>query len=81
MEDLINDLILESISEKYEIGQLTCKEYDPNNNHTQTIVRYAIRDEDQNLVRHNDMSFFKTFEEAEKVLEKIVQQKFEEAAQ
>ena len=42
MEDLINDLILESISEKYEIGQLTCKEYDPNNNHTQTIVRLSL---------------------------------------
>jgi len=27
------------------------------------------------------MSFFKTFEEAEKVLKEIVQQKFEESAQ
>ena len=40
-----------------------------------------IQENYQNLVRHNDMSFFKTFEEAEKVLEEIVQQKFEEAAQ
>tara|TARA_R100000426_G_C4775354_1_gene92505 strand:+ start:177 stop:422 length:246 start_codon:yes stop_codon:yes gene_type:complete len=78
MEDSIKDLIFEIISEKYEIGQLTCKEYDPNNNHTQEIVRYAIRDEDQNLIRHNDISFFKTFEEAEKILEEIVEQKFKE---
>ena len=81
MEDLINDLILESISEKYEIGQLTCKEYDPNNKHTQTIVRYAIRDEDQNLVRHNNMSFFPTKEDADKALSEIVYKRFEEAAQ
>ena len=72
MEDLINDSIIESISEEYQIYKMTCE----------TIpTKYVIRDEDQNLVRHNDMSFFKTFEEAEKVLEEIVQQKFEEVSQ
>ena len=81
MEDLINDLILESISEKYEIGQLTCKEYDPNNNHTQTIVRYAIRDENEELVRHNNMTFFSSLKDADKALAEIVYKRFEEASQ
>ena len=75
MEDLINDSIIESISEEYQIYKVTIED------NVGIYTKFAIRDEDQNLVRHNDMSFFKTFEEAEKVLEEIVQQKFEEVSQ
>ena len=75
MEDFINESILESISEEYQIYKVTLDD------NVGIYTKFAIRDEDQNLVRHNNMSFFKTFEEAEKVLEEIVQQRFEEAAQ
>ena len=75
MEDFINESILESISEEYQIYKVTVED------NVGIYTKFAIRDEDQNLVRHNDMSFFKTFEEAEKVLEEIVQQKFEEVSQ
>ena len=75
MEDLINDSIIESISENYQIYKVTIED------NVGIYTKFAIRDEDQNLVRHNNMSFFKTFEEAEKVLEEIVQQKFEEVSQ
>ena len=44
-------------------------------------TKFAIRDEDQNLVRHNNMSFFPTKEDAEQALCEIVHQRFEEAAQ
>ena len=41
MEDLINDSIIESISEKYQIYKMTCE----------TIpTKYVIRDEDGELV-------------------------------
>ena len=78
MEDLINDSIIESISEEYQIYKMTV-DYDLVND--SSLIRYVIRDENEELVRHNDMSFFKTFEEAEKVLAEIVYKRFEEAAQ
>ena len=41
-------------------------------------IRYVIRDQNENLVRHNDRSFFASQEEAEKTLCAIVQKRFEE---
>ena len=76
MEDLINDSIIESISEEYQIYKMTV-DYDLVND--SSIVRYVIRDENEDLVRHNDRSFFATQEEAEKTLCEIVQKRFEEA--
>ena len=72
MEDLINDSIIESISEKYQIYKMTCE----------TIpTKYVIRDEDGELVRHNNMMFFPSLKDADKALDEIVHQKFEESAQ
>ena len=72
MEDLINDSILESISEEYQIYKMTCE----------TIpTKYVIRDEQGELVRHNNMTFFPTKEDAEKALTEIVYKKFEEQSQ
>ena len=52
MEDLINDSIIESISEEYQIYKVTLED------NVGIYTKFAIRDEDQNLVRHNNMSFF-----------------------
>ena len=46
-----------------------------------SLIRYVIRDENEELVRHKNMSFFPTKEDAEKVLAEIVYKRFEEAAQ
>ena len=78
MEDLINDSIIESISEEYQIYKMTV-DYDLVND--SSIVRYVIRDENEELVRHNNMSFFPTKEDAEKVLAEIVYKRFEEVSQ
>ena len=75
MEDLINDSIIESISEEYQIYKVTMED------NVGIYTKFAIRDEQQNLVRHNNMSFFPTKEDAEKVLAEIVYKRFEEAAQ
>ena len=72
MEDFINESILESISEEYQIYKMTCE----------TIpTKYVIRDEDGELVRHNNMIFFPSLKDADKALAEIVQKRFEESAQ
>ena len=74
MSHPINDSIYERISEEYQIYIMTI-DLDG------TIypqIRYVIRDENENLIRHNDRSFFATQEEAEKTLCEIVQKRFEE---
>ena len=78
MEDLINDSIIESISEEYQIYKMTV-DYDLVND--SSSVRYVIRDEDGELVRHNNMTFYPNKEDAEQALCEIVHQRFEEAAQ
>jgi hypothetical protein len=84
MEDLINEEILENIHEGYEIYKMTV-DFDLKND--LPIIRYVIRerscfaDQDLKLVRHNNMSFFPTLEDAEKALSEIVQKRFEEQAQ
>ena len=81
MEDLINEEILENIHEGYEIYKVTLDD------NVEIVIKYAIRerscfaDQDLKLIRHNNMSFFPTLEDAEKALSEIVHQKFEEQAQ
>ena len=75
MEDLINDSIIESISEEYQIYKVTMED------NVGIYTKFAIRDEQQNLVRHNNVSFFPTKEDADKALAEIVYKRFEEAAQ
>ena len=82
MEDLINEEILENISENYQIYKVldgsVGKKY------------FQIRDvtvtprffwEDANLIKHNNISSFPTREDAKKALSEIVQKRFEEQAQ
>jgi len=78
MEDLINDSIIESISEEYQIYKMTV-DYDLVND--SSSVRYVIRDEDGELVRHNNMTFYPNKEDADKALAEIVYKRFEEVAQ
>ena len=81
MEDLINEEILENIHEGYEIYKMTIDDG------IETSSRYVIRerscfaDQDLKIVRHNNMSFFSTLEDAEQALSAIVQKRFEEQAQ
>ena len=81
MEDLINEEILENIYEGYEIYKMTIDDG------IETSSRYVIRerscfaDQDLKLVRHNDVSFFDTKEDAQQALSEIVQKRFEEQAQ
>ena len=81
MEDLINEEILENIHEGYEIYKMTIDDG------IETSSRYVIRerscfaDQDLKLVRHNNMSFFPTLEDAQQALSEIVHQRFEEQSQ
>ena len=81
MEDLINEEILENIYEGYEIYKVTLDD------NVEIVIKYAIRerscfaDQDLKLVRHNNMSFFSTLEDAQQALSEIVQKRFEEQAQ
>ena len=81
MEDLINEEILENIHEGYEIYKVTLDD------NVEIVIKYAIRerscfaDQDLKLVRHNNMSFFHTLEDAEKALSEIIHQRFEEQSQ
>ena len=70
-----NDAILENIAENYYIQPTYIEDG------LTMSIRYVIRDQNENLVRHNDRSFFATKEEAEKTLCEIVQKRFEESAQ
>ena len=75
MEDLINDSIIESISEEYQIYKVTMVD------NVGIYTKFAITDEHKNLVRHNNMSFFPTKEDADKALAEIVYKRFEEVSQ
>ena len=75
MEDLINDSIIESISEEYQIYKVTIED------NVGIYTKFAIRDEDQNLVRHNNMTFFSSLKDADKALAEIVYKRFEEVSQ
>ena len=81
MEDLINEEILENIHEGYEISKVTLDD------NVEIVIKYAIRerscfaDQDLKLVRHNNMSFFPTLEDANQALSEIIHQSFEEQSQ
>ena len=95
MEDLINEQILENIYERYEIYKVTLDVvFEDLNGRVQNVpdyedevIKYAIRerscfaDQDLKLVRHNNMSYFPTLEDAQEALSEIVHQKYEEQAQ
>ena len=73
-----NDVILESIAEKYHIQPT----YICDGSNMDYSVRYVIRDENNNIVRYGVGILSKTSwtlkEEAEEVLSEIVQERFEE---
>ena len=79
MEDLINQEILENISENYQIYKVL--NYSVGKKYFEIRERSCFADQDLKLVRHNNMSFFPTLEDAEKALSEIVHQRFEEQAQ
>ena len=95
MEDLINEEILENIYEEYEIYKVTLDVvFEDLNGRVQNVpdyedevIKYAIRerscfaDQDLKLVRHNDMVYFPTLEDAKQALDEIVQKRFEEQSQ
>ena len=75
MSHPINDQIFERISEEYQILKLTVENYLEVD---QPLNRFVIRDAWNELVRHNDKTFFASQEEAEQALSEIVQKRFEE---
>jgi hypothetical protein len=72
MSHPVNTEIFENLIENYQIFKVTL------NDGIETSIRYAIRDGLNELVRHNNMSFFPTKEDAKKALNEIINQKFEE---
>ena len=75
MSHPIYDQIFERISEEYQILKLTVENYLEAD---QPLNRFVIRDAWNELVRHNDKTFFASQEEAEQALSEIVQKRFEE---
>ena len=76
MSHSINSEILENLFDNYQIYKVTLNESDKD-----SIIRFAIRDQETELVRHNNKSFFNTIEDAQTALLEIVYKQFEEAAQ
>ena len=77
MEDLINEQILENIYEGFEISQSIVEEED----NVYPQIRYVIRDENNELVRHDWKSSWSLKRDAEQALSEIVYQRFEEQSQ
>jgi hypothetical protein len=77
MEDLINEQILENIYEGFEISQSIVEEED----NVYPQIRYVIRDENNELVRHDWKSSWSLKRDAEQALSEIVHQRFEEQSQ
>ena len=92
MEDLINEEILENIYERYEIYKVTLDVvFEDLNGRVQNVpdyedevIKYAIRerscfaDQDLKLVRHNNMSFFPTLEDAQEAFSSLMGEAVEE---
>ena len=76
MSHPVNDEILESISEKYEIFQSIVEE----EGNVYPQIRYVIRDENNELVRHDWKSSWSLKEDAEEALIQIVKERFEDLA-
>ena len=77
MEDLINEQILENIYEGFEISQSIVEE----EGNVYPQIRYVIRDENNELVRHDWKSSWSLKRDAEQALLEIVHQRFEEQSQ
>jgi len=77
MSHPINDEILESISEKYEISQSIVEE----KGNVYPQIRYVIKDENDKLVRHDWKSSWSLKRDAEEALTQIIQQQFEDRCQ
>ena len=76
MSHPVNDEILESIFEKYEISQSIVEE----EGNVYPQIRYVIRDENNELVRHDWKSSWSLKEDAEEALIQIVKERFEDLA-
>ena len=78
MEDLINEEILENISENYQIYKVTS-----NCIPTKYVIRErsCFADQDLKLVRHDHKTSWSLKTDAEQALSEIVHQRFEEQAQ
>ena len=72
MEDFINESILESISEEYQIYKMTVDDG------IETSSRYVIKDENDELIRHDFKTSWSLKGDAEKALTEIVYKRFEE---
>ena len=75
MSHPVNTEIFENLIENYQIYKMTVDYHLKNDS---SIIRYVIKDENEELIRHNNMSFFPTKEDAKKALNEIINQKFEE---
>tara|TARA_R100001015_G_C4629918_1_gene191138 strand:- start:1407 stop:1643 length:237 start_codon:yes stop_codon:yes gene_type:complete len=78
MSHPVNTEIFENLIENYQIYKMTVDYHLKNDS---SIIRYVIKDENEALIRHNNMSFFPTKEDAKKALNEIINQKFEEVTQ
>jgi len=72
MSHPINTEIFENLIENYQIFKVTLED------NVGIYTKFAIRDENGELVRHNNMSFFPIEEDAKRALNEIINQKFEE---
>ena len=74
MSHPINDQILENLSENYEIKQILLED------NVSISSRYVIKDENNDLVRHDWKSSWSLKEDAEEALIQIVKERFEDLA-
>ena len=72
MSHPINDSIFENISEEYQIYKMTVDDG------IETSSRYVIKDENDELIRHDFKTSWSLKGDAEKALCEIVQKRFEE---
>lgn len=72
MSHPINDQILENLSENYEIKQILLED------NVSISSRYVIKDENNELVRHDWKSSWSLKEDAEEALIQIVKERFED---
>ena len=75
MSHPVNTEIFENLIQNYQIYKVILED------NVGIYTKFAIRDENEELVRHNNMSFFPTEEDAKKALNEIINQKFEEMPQ
>ena len=74
MSHPVNTEIFENLIENYQLFKVTLED------NVGIYIKFAIRDENEELVRHNNMSFFPTEEDANKALVEIVIKRFEEVS-